>query len=112
MSNLRFEAHSHHGAEARGRPGEPYMSADGRRVSLGQYGRPPSCCRTWGRRMVRAWCSVDHVRAGDIADEPGNAGGATPAHGSADGQLAARRARCCTATASASADGSGRSSWG
>ncbi|CAM5744591.1 pirin family protein [Streptomyces hirsutus] len=29
------------------------------------------CCRNLGRRMVGAWCFVDHYGPDDIADEPG-----------------------------------------
>ena len=56
---------------------------------------------TLGRRMVGAWCFVDHYGPDEIAARPGHAGAAAPAHRAADRELDPRRARCTTATASA-----------
>ena len=44
-----------------------------------------------GRRMVGAWCFVDHYGPDEIAARARHAGAAAPAHRAADRQLAARR---------------------
>ena len=43
------------------------------------------------RRMVGAWCFVDHYGPDDVSSAPGMQVAAAPAHRAADGQLAGRR---------------------
>ncbi len=57
---------------------------------LGESTRVRRLLPNLGRRMVGAWCFVDHYGPDDIARRAGHAGPAAPAHGPADGQLAAR----------------------
>jgi redox-sensitive bicupin YhaK (pirin superfamily) len=53
-------------------PGEPvHELLTGRRVSLGDSTVVRRLLPNLGRRMVGAWCFVDHYGPDDIADEPG-----------------------------------------
>ena len=61
-----------------------------RTVKLGESTEVRRLLPNLGRRMVGAWCFVDHYGPDDIADEPGMQVAAAPAHGAPDGQLAAR----------------------
>ena len=61
-----------------------------RRVQLGESTEVRRLLPNLGRRMVGAWCFVDHYGPDDIADEPGMQVPPASAHGPADRQLAAR----------------------
>ena len=85
----------------RSAPGPVHEVQQGKTVPLGGSTEVRRLLPNLGRRLVGAWCFVDHYGPDDVASAPRHAGAAAPAHRAADASAGCSRARCTTATASA-----------
>ena len=78
---------------------EPLVARD---VLLGRTTHVRRLVPNKTRRMIGAWCFLDHYGPDDVKHDRRHVGAAAPAHRAADGDLAVRGHSACTPTASGS----------